>query len=391
MTMLARFAAAGLALAATAPAAAADLSLTFLGQQTLPFNASFAGTPVGGLSGVDFDPVSGRYIAISDDRSQNAPARFYDLDFQVSSSGFTGVSVTGVTTLKQPDGSLYPALAVDGESIRFAGAGKFVYSSEGDANRFLPPFVREGNLADGSFSNDYVLPGYYTPTADAGIRNNLALESLTFSTDGTQLVTATESALKQDGPIASLTNGANTRILVLGADSRAPLAEYVYVTDAIPTAPVPGGSADNGLVELLAYAPGKYIAMERAFAAGVGNSVRLYTIDLTGATNVLAEGDLDAVAYTPVTKTLLLDLATLGIRPDNIEALTFGETLDNGKRSLFLVSDNNFSSGQIQQFLAFQVDVAAVPEPATWATMIGGMGVVGGSLRRRRTAAVAAA
>ena len=41
----------------------------------------------------------------------------------------------------------------------------------------------------------------------------------------------------------------------------------------------------------------------------------------------------------------------------------------------------------------FQFDnivVAAVPEPATWAMMIGGMGVVGGSLRRRKAALAAA-
>ena len=387
--LTARFAILGLALAAT-PATAQDLTLTYLGQQVLPFNLSFGGTPVGGLSGVDYNPLDGRYIAISDDRSQNAPARFYDLDFQVSSAGFTGVSVTGVTTLQQPGGGAYPALAIDGEAIRFAGPGKFVYTSEGDANRLIAPFVREGNLADGSFSRDYTLPGYYAPAATTGIRNNLAFESLTYSFDGTQLVTATESSLKQDGGIATLTSGAASRILVLGRDSLTPQAEYVYVTDPIPTAPVPGGAADNGLVELLAYAPNKYIAMERGFAQGVGNSVRLYTIDFAGATNVLGQDDLDTAAYTPVTKTLLLDLASLGIAPDNIEALTFGETLDNGLRSLFLVADNNFSSGQIQQILAFQVGIAAVPEPATWAMMIGGMGVAGGALRRRRVALAAA-
>lgn len=386
MSLLARFAVVGLVLAAT-PAAAADLTLTYLGQQVLPFNTSFAGTPVGGLSGVDFDPRTGRYIAISDDRSQNAPARFYDLDFAVSSAGFTGVTVTGVTTLQQPSGGAYPILTIDPESIRFGPEGKFVYSSEGDASRFIAPFVREGNLADGSFSRDYTIPGYYLPATDTGIRNNLAFESLTYSFDGTQLLTATESSLKQDGGIATLTSGATSRILVLGSDSLTPEAEYVYVTDAIPVAPVPGGAADNGLVELLAYAPNKYIAMERAFASGVGNSIRLYSIDLTGATDVLGQADLDLTTYTPVTKTLIADLAQFGINPDNVEALTFGETLDNGHRSLILVADNNFSSGQIQQFLAF--DIGAVPEPTTWATMILGMGAAGGALRRRRVAALA--
>lgn len=36
-------------------------------------------------------------------------------------------------------------------------------------------------------------------------------------------------------------------------------------------------------------------------------------------------------------------------------------------------------------------DVAAVPEPATWAMMIGGFGLVGGAMRRRRVGAMATA
>ena len=43
-----------------------------------------------------------------------------------------------------------------------------------------------------------------------------------------------------------------------------------------------------------------------------------------------------------------------------------------------------------QYFDNVSLDFAAVPEPATWAMMIGGFGVVGGSLRRRARVAVAA-
>jgi len=37
-----------------------------------------------------------------------------------------------------------------------------------------------------------------------------------------------------------------------------------------------------------------------------------------------------------------------------------------------------------------KLDIGAVPEPATWALMIGGFGMAGGMLRRRRAAAAAA-
>ena len=57
----------------------------------------------------------------------------------------------------------------------------------------------------------------------------------------------------------------------------------------------------------------------------------------------------------PVQKTLLLDLRTLGIPLDNIEGITFGPDLPDGRRSLILVSDNNFAATQFTQFLLFAI------------------------------------
>jgi hypothetical protein len=66
-------------------------------------------------------------------------------------------------------------------------------------------------------------------------------------------------------------------------------------------------------------------------------------------------------SFTPVSKRLLLDLNDLGITLDNVEGLTFGPQLSDGRQSLILVSDNNFSTTQFTQFLAF--GVTFVPEP----------------------------
>jgi hypothetical protein len=133
------------------------------------------------------------------------------------------------------------------------------------------------------------------------------------------------------------------------------VAEYVYEIDA-------GAGAPAGLSELLALDGSRYLALERSVkpvALGQGRSVKLFLVDLAGASNVL---DRPALAgdYRPVTKTLLLDLASSGVTLDNIEGMTFGETLETGNRSLILVSDNNFSKSQVTQFLAFEV----MPEPA---------------------------
>ncbi|GAA3325262.1 hypothetical protein GCM10020331_056420 [Ectobacillus funiculus] len=51
--------------------------LSFIGEQRIANDAIFNGTPVGGLSGIDYDPQTKKWIMISDDRSDLAPARFF--------------------------------------------------------------------------------------------------------------------------------------------------------------------------------------------------------------------------------------------------------------------------------------------------------------------------
>ena len=65
---------------------------------------------------------------------------------------------------------------------------------------------------------------------------------------------------------------------------------------------------------------------------------------------------------------------------DNIEGITFGPMVD-GKATLILVSDNNFSGTQFTQFVALQVN--PVPEPETWALMLIGLALTGGLARRQ--------
>jgi hypothetical protein len=54
-----------------------------------------------------------------------------------------------------------------------------------------------------------------------------------------------------------------------------------------------------------------------------------------------------------VTKELLLDLDAPGIALDNMEGMAFGPDLADGRRTLVLVSDNNFAPAQFTQFLLF--------------------------------------
>ena len=118
--------------------------------------------------------------------------------------------------------------------------------------------------------------------------------------------------------------------------------------------------AVSGLVELLPLNNQFLIAMERSFsvgAPGTGNTIRLYRVALPGADDVNGFDSLALLlgSVQPAAKTLLLDLDVLGIPLDNVEGMAFGPDLPDGRRSLILVSDNNFSPAAFTQFLLFAV------------------------------------
>ncbi len=93
----------------------AGISLSYLGEYDIPTGFRENGVEVGGLSGIDFDPSTGRYISISDDRSERAPARFYDLDIDVGADELKGVTVLDHVTLKDKNGQPFAFRTVDSE------------------------------------------------------------------------------------------------------------------------------------------------------------------------------------------------------------------------------------------------------------------------------------
>lgn len=74
--------------------------------------------------------------------------------------------------------------------------------------------------------------------------------------------------------------------------------------------------------------------------------------------------------------------------PDNSVNFTFsnGDTSATGSGAAQVVDDGNFDyEGRIKFNIVGGSAYAIVPEPAAWALMIGGFGLVGAALRRRRT------
>jgi 3-phytase/alkaline phosphatase D len=335
------------------------LSLQFLGQAIIPTGTTFAGTEVGGLSSITYDRRRHVYYALSDDQSQIDPARFYTVRIHVGRHfDASDVRFKAVTTLQQPGGGPYPTGGLDPEGLVLTKDRKLILTSEGNTNTLLPPFLRRYDLR-GDYLSDLPVPGYYQPTADqsSGIRFNLAFESAGVTPDGRSFFTATENALFQDGPAATPANGSPSRLLRYNLRSGRLVREYVYETDPIFQPPVPPTQfAVNGVVELLPFSNEFMLSMERSFSVGVpgtGNEIKLYTVAVPGATNVLGVPSLAGHSVRPVRKKLLFDLGSLGIPLDNVEGMTWGPRLPDGRRSLVLVSDNNFAASQFTQFLLF--------------------------------------
>jgi hypothetical protein len=365
--LVAALAAASLALAATGTAAGArgpTPELEFLGEAIVPTGTVFAGTVVGGLSSIAYDADEEVFLSISDDQGLLGPVRFYTLRVDVSDGRLDDgdVHFLDVTALEDANGQAFAPLSVDPEGIALAKDGTLLVTSEGFSNRLIDPFVRR-HARDGTFLGALPVPTPFLPDAGGtrGVRLNLGFESAGLPPNGRFLFTGTEGALVQDGPAATVTAGSPARLLRYNLQTERLDRQYLYSTDAIAEPPVPPTAfAVNGLVELLPLNNEFLLSMERSFSVGIpgtGNSIKLYRVALPGADDVNGFDSLATLlgALRPAEKTLLLDLDTLGIPLDNVEGMAFGPTLPDGRRSLVLVSDNNFSPAQFTQFLLFGV------------------------------------
>lgn len=345
-----------------------------IGTTSIPTGTQFNGTEIGGLSSITYDSNRAVYYAISDDQGTIDPVRYYTLDIDVSDGHLDAGDVTfqNVTDIFDPSGELYTPASLDPEGLVLTQEGSLYFSSEGFTARVPPvaPFINRINL-NGRHTRSLLVPDEFLPDpqqpAAQGVRPNLGFESLNITPDQQTLVTASEAALFQDGPAASVSQGSFARILEYRLSSGVSDSQYVYEVDPVAEVPVPSTAFSvNGLVELLPLDNfGTMLALERSFsvgAPGLGNTIWLYEIQTQSATDVSDEFSLLSASFTPVTKRLILNVEQdLGIEPDNIEGMAFGPALPDGRVPLILVSDNNFAPTQSTQFIVLAVELASVP------------------------------
>lgn len=297
---------------------------------------------------------------------------------------------------------------LDPEAIRLSNDGRTVFVSDE-----YGPYVRQFDRATGKLVRTYELPANLdianlSPRVADEIANNTSgrttnkgMEGLAITPDGKTLVGFMQAALLQDAPTASKLVRIVTIDIATGATH-----EYGYQL-----------TTGSGVSEVVAINDHEFLVDERD-GKGLGDGTdakvkQIFKIDLANAEDITTLTGADA-AKKVVAKsaTPFLDLVSALVAagvpksqiPSKIEGLAFGkDVMVNGEltHTLWIANDNDFlpgtaggnnfyvfgfTDGDLPGFLAQQF--GAVPEPATWAMMVMGFGLVGGAMRRRRTVAV---
>jgi hypothetical protein len=326
------------------------------------------GLPFGGVSGLVALGDGAELLGISDARQG---PRAYRLRVSGVGASFTVSSLEAIYFDAIP-GRIRD---LDAEAIAILPNGDLLVATEGVANRAPrqpPGLIEYGRY--GEFVRSLEIRDRFVPEENGeqtrGVRANMSFESVTVAPDGRRLFAGVESALVQDGPAATFEHGATVRLLeydLHGASYR-PGPEFAYDIEPIAKPDFESSLAINGLVELVALSSHELLALERGYVEEAGragrsmNRIRIFLVSLEGATDISRiESLASAQGVTRARKRLLLDLSDVkGLRPalatlENFEGMTLGPRLPDGRRSLVLVSDDNFSARQRTSFLIFAI------------------------------------
>lgn len=97
-----------------AHAEAQIVAIDYLGTYTQPTGLLLNGVEFGGISALDFDPATGLFSAMSDDRAEHGPARFYELRLAIDETGIHTLDILRTVEITGQDGPI-AALGLDGE------------------------------------------------------------------------------------------------------------------------------------------------------------------------------------------------------------------------------------------------------------------------------------
>jgi hypothetical protein len=242
---------------------------------------------------------------------------------------------------------------IDGEGLVLRGGAAWV-ASEGRRRRERPAQLLRFDRSSGRLTLAVALPPDWQPGPSRGLEANRGPESLALlppaaqqavaqqrvapqavgparQQEAGQLLMAAESSLRQDPP-------GQARLLLWS------LVEPLPSPRPLASLRLPDG-ADWGLTDLLALpqqgSSGWLLALLRSFEPPDRWQARLALYPLPTASST-ATAVAGAVA-APVAATASWDLLQTGLPADNWEAMAPGPALPDGRPTLLLASDDNFS------------------------------------------------
>lgn len=310
----------------------------------------FHGVTMGGLSGLIYLEGADKLVAIQDRPAENklGPSYMGVFGIQRNQGKFQqlAISQVGVLELGTMPGILKWVEYCDLEAMARLPNGQWLMASEGGYLHSHAEILRYDDRLQ--FIDKLPAVDFFSPQLNRGVQKNKSLESLTATPTGKWLYTANEMPLKQD-----LKKG-NQNSSRLVRFARHPSGQFVPKDWAYYELQP---ELENGLVELAAYSDNEMLALERSFNPKASKMTsRIYQV-VYPASGAGMGGEIAPV----LKKRLVVDLDDLRSQLpselknlDNFEGMALG-AIGDGKRELYLVSDDNFSKLQQTIILALKI------------------------------------
>lgn len=340
--------------------------LQFIAETSLAPGMLFEKSIVGGLSGIVWH--EGKLYALSDDKGRLGEPRFFEFALTVGENkmSLSPLKVNFIKGLPLEDDK---KTSLDPEGLVRLPSGDFIFSSEGssDAKPRVMPRISEMS-ATGVWKTDLPVPTKFLPEKTGqqkrGVQNNLSFEGLSATSDAKILFAAIEAPLTQD----FVADGVWIRIIKYSRSTTGTygvVAEYAYPLEKLSDTEL-GTEVFRGVSEILAISENQILVLERGVRLSTKNIITqtgtLYKVDLSSGTDVASFGKLADGKFKGVEKTKVLDLES-DLKKErsqkivqNFEALSWGPPLADGRRSLLIMSDNNFSKKDSTELLLFAVE-----------------------------------
>ncbi len=293
--------------------------------QVLPKRIDNLEFALGGLSGwVHESPY---FYAISDSSGANGANRIIRMKYN---SSFKFIEFKELI-LKNSGDQDFEGIALTKNS--------FILGHEGPEALSLYEFKRNGEF----------LRRKKLPQALRKIQHNRGHEGI--SSFKNTLLAVYENPLKKEG-IAN-------RALFLDIQSLKVKSNYAYLLDAIPSR---YEKPDYGLSEVLLIDEKSFYSMERGFdKKAKENWIKIFKNTIDRYTTNLGLQNPRDISWSPMIKELVLDFDEIRNQLpkefqtlDNFEAMAFGPEIE-GKKTIWVISDDNFSKYQDNLILIFSL------------------------------------